>query len=275
MGRAVLYSPGDGEPEEVVITDVGSFLGYVSWREREQHKAVTAGHLMPFPVEGPAKGDPAAACQADLNEIAAELCGVALKDPKQTRAALSALRELNWAAGFEFAGASPSPLGASREFHLGNAVRHLHSLKVWRAWDWKRAEMETQRLGRTVPEEAAAVLRRSSPGAPALVYVIIHPALGAAKVGVSDPAGSRIAQHRRAGWQLVAAFRVTASAAVAIEADVLRWWRADLALPPFLTENQIPQGGWTETVASARIDLAATVARVCARAVSPESKPAI
>lgn len=40
MGRAVLYSPGDGEPETVDITDVDSFLVYVSWRDRDQHKAV-------------------------------------------------------------------------------------------------------------------------------------------------------------------------------------------------------------------------------------------
>lgn len=275
MGRAVLYSPGDSEPETVVITDVDSFLVYVSWRDRDQHKAVTAGHLMPFPAEGPAKGDPAAVCQASLNEIAAALFKIAPGNPEQARAALAALRELNWAAGLEFEGVPPSPAGASREYHLGIAVLHFGELEVRRAWDRKRAAIEAQRLGRAVPEEALVAVRRSRASAPALVYLIMHAALGAAKVGISDPAGSRISEHRRAGWQLLAAFRVAASAALAIEADVLRWWRADLALPSFLTQEQIPQGGWTETVASGSIDLAATVAHICELALLPESKPAL
>lgn len=125
-----------------------------------------------------------------------------------------------------------------------------------------------------VPAEAAARLRRSGPGSPSLVYVITHAALGAAKIGVSDPAGARIAQHRRAGWQLIAAFQVATDAAAAIEADVLGRWRGDLGLPPYLSRDQMPQDGWTETVAVDRIDLAATVAHVCELALLPESRPA-
>jgi hypothetical protein len=123
------------------------------------------------------------------------------------------------------------------------------------------------------PAEAAARLRRSGPGSPSLVYVITHAALGAAKIGVSDPAGARIAQHRRAGWQLIAAFQVAADAAAAIEANVLGRWRGDLGLPPYLSRGQMPQDGWTETVAVDRIDLAATVAHVCDLALLPESRP--
>ena len=77
----------------------------------------------------------------------------------------------------------------------------------------------------------------------------------------------RLAQHRREGWQLLAAFQVTAKAAIAIETDILRWWRAELALPSYLKRDQMPQGGWTETVAAGRVDLAATVTRICNLAV--------
>jgi hypothetical protein len=273
MGRAVLYSSGLDEPEKVIITSVASFTVFVSWCDRDQHKAVTPGQLMPFPED--AEGDLAAACQASLNEVAAALFRAAPGDPRQSKAALDALRELNWAARFEFEGTPPSPSGASREYHLGRAVQHLHSLKVWRAWDRRRAEMQAQRLERTMPEEAAAALRRSKASAPALVYVIMHPRLGATKIGVSDPAGARIAEHRRAGWLLLAAFGVAASAAMAIEAEILRWWRADLALPSFLAREQMPQGGWTETVASGSIDLAATVTHVCELSLLPEAKPAL
>jgi hypothetical protein len=71
----------------------------------------------------------------------------------------------------------------------------------------------------------------------------------------------------------VAAFRVVGSAAVAIEDDVLGWWRTGLGLPSYLRSDQMPQGGWTETVTAARIDLAATVARVCELALRPGSRP--
>jgi hypothetical protein len=50
-----------------------------------------------------------------------------------------------------------------------------------------------------------------------LIYLIKHDGYGAAKVGIGDMAGSRLAQHRREGWQLLAAFQVAVKAAVAIE----------------------------------------------------------
>jgi hypothetical protein len=37
--------------------------------------------------------------------------------------------------------------------------------------------------------------------------------------------------------------------------------------------GQMPQGGWTETVAAARIDLAATVTRICNLAVQQDARP--
>ena len=107
----------------------------------------------------------------------------------------------------------------------------------------------------------------------ALVYLITHAGYGAAKVGVSDPLGSRIAEHRRAGWELVASFKVAASAACAIEADILRWWRGELGLPPHLGRDQMPQGGWTETVATGSVDLAATVTRICNLAMQQDARP--
>ena len=57
-------------------------------------------------------------------------------------------------------------------------------------------------------------------------------------------------------------FRVTAESAVAIETDILKWW-GGLGLPSYLARAQMPQGGWTETVSIARVDLAATMTRIC------------
>jgi hypothetical protein len=107
----------------------------------------------------------------------------------------------------------------------------------------------------------------------AIVYLITHEVYGAAKVGITDMAGSRLAEHRREGWRILAAFQVTAKAAIAIEADVLRWWRRELGLPSYLSRDQMPQGGWTETVAAGRADLAATVTRICNLAVQQDARP--
>src|SRR5204862_7076956 len=75
-------------------------------------------------------------------------------------------------------------------------------------------------------------------------------------------------------WQILAVFQVSAKSAAAIETDVLKWWRGALGLPSYLTRDQMPQGGWTETVAAGRVDLAATVTRICNLAVaSPLTVP--
>jgi hypothetical protein len=96
----------------------------------------------------------------------------------------------------------------------------------------------------------------------------------AAKVGIADMSGSRLAQHRRNGWQILAVFQVSAKSAAAIETNVLKWWRVALGLPSYLTPSQMPQGGWTETVAASRIDLTETMTRICKLAVaSPPPGP--
>jgi hypothetical protein len=269
-GRTVLHTSG-GEPGEVVITGVDGGLVLVrrpGAPDSSADLAVLPGDLAPVP-DG---ADPVAASQASLNEFAATVIRAARWDAVQAEAALSALREHNWAAGFDFEGVGPAPTGSTREHHAAMAASHVRSLQVARAWERRRAELEA-RPPVGGPAEAADLLRRSAPGSPSLVYVITHAALGAAKIGVSDPAGARIAQHRRVGWQLIAAFQVAADAAAAIEADVLGWWRGHLGLPPYLSRGQMPQDGWTETVAAARIDLAATVAHVCELAMAAESRP--
>jgi hypothetical protein len=215
-----------------------------------------------------------AASQARLNEIVAGMIR-AVPGDRHVTMALEALRYHNWASGFEFEGKSHgiwSLQGADLHETLNAfAVRTTRQLESGKKIDAGRARMAAIALKDTMPPDIAALTRRLKADAPALVYVITHAALGAAKIGVSDAAGSRIAQHRRAGWQLIAAFHVAVYAACEIEDDVLRWWRSDLGLPPCLKREQMPQGGWTETVAVGAIDLAATVARVCEQALLPDA----
>lgn len=237
--------------------------GVPSLRQVQEGRA--RGTLEPLPAgETRPRIDIVASSQAVLNEFVFDAVAAAGWDRRQTEAALSALCELNWAAGFSFEGDYPRA-GSPRGEHAAKAVSHVRNLEVWRAFEVSQASMDASLPGERPP---------GWPGATALVYLVTHTELGAAKVGVSDPAGARIAQHRRAGWQLAAAFLVSGSGAVAIEADVLRWWRTGLGLPSYLRSDQMPQGGWTETVAAARIDLAATVARACEMALRPGSRPA-
>lgn len=224
---------------------------------------------LPQPAERQLEARAVAASQARLNEIVAEIIKTAPRDPKLIKQVLHALSMHNWAAGFGFEGE------LIRDARFSDwAVQATQALESRKRADAALARWESKTLEHVMPPDAAALTCRLKADAPALVYVIVHAALATAKIGVSDAAGSRIAEHRRAGWQLIAAFHVAAYAACAIEDDVLRWWRRNLRLPPYLKREQMPQGGWTETVALDSIDLAATVGHVCELALSPEAKPA-
>jgi len=97
---------------------------------------------------------------------------------------------------------------------------------------------------------------------PAMVYLVTHADRSATKVGITNAAGRQLKAHRRQGWQVVTAVQVPGKIAQFIELDILRWWRRDLGLPVHLERGEMPQGGWTETVASAEIDLAETISRI-------------
>lgn len=99
-------------------------------------------------------------------------------------------------------------------------------------------------------------------GEAAIVYLITHSGYGAAKIGITDAEGSRLKKHQRQGWQTLKMVEVPGELALAVEDNILNWWRAELALPAYLGKQEMPQGGWTETVDSAEIDLAATIRRI-------------
>jgi len=128
------------------------------------------------------------------------------------------------------------------------------------------------RCGKTVSPGLQAVqnghgCRWCSPGGfnaseDAFVYLAIHEVYDATKVGVTNVSSTRLALHRRRNWQIVMTVKVAGPDALAIEDGILNWWRVDLGLPIYLGPDEMPQGGWTETVASCEIDLAATIRRI-------------
>jgi hypothetical protein len=99
------------------------------------------------------------------------------------------------------------------------------------------------------------------PSEAAIVYLVTHPGYGSAKIGITNT-GARVRQHSRHGWQTLVTARVPGGLAMTIEKEILDWWRAELALPIHLGQQEMPQGGWTETVNSTGIDLAATIRRI-------------
>ena len=47
-----------------------------------------------------------------------------------------------------------------------------------------------------------------------------------------------------------------------MEQDIIKWFRVEIGLPIYLSDNQMPQGGWTETVDASEIDLPTIWAKV-------------
>jgi hypothetical protein len=101
--------------------------------------------------------------------------------------------------------------------------------------------------------------------APAFVYLVTHPQLGAHKVGIGMVGGPRLALHQKHGWQVYRTVNVpTGEEAYRVESEVLRWLRLDLGLPPFLTPEDMPQRGDTETVEADAVGLPTIWERVIA-----------
>ena len=246
---AATIAPSRAAPEDLTL---------LAGRGTEAGESLTAGDLV-------------AASQASLNEIVAAIIRDGPASRWQAGNALNALRYHNWAFGFTFEGESPSKMPWDR-VPRDTAVRMARALEAGERYRAQLAQAEADALEHGLPNESTALAKRRGFRAdePALVYLITHAAFGAVKVGIADASGLRLAQHRREGWQMLAAFQVTAKAAIAIETDILRWWRAELALPSYLKRDQMPQGGWTETVAAGRVDLAATVTRICNLAVASQ-----
>lgn len=205
--------------------------------------------------------DDLAASQADLNGYLAHMItGDAFTERRYVDRALTALELHNWASGYDLCGSRPPDGPIARQSCARGAIEAVRAIDAMSRGDDNRARREAEQLARGLPTLARSGL---PPDAPAAVYLITHDKLGAAKVGIGDVAGLRLAQHRREGWQVLAMFRVTATSAAAIERNILEWWRGPLGLPSYLTRDQMPQAGWTETVATARVDLAATMTRIC------------
>ena len=100
---------------------------------------------------------------------------------------------------------------------------------------------------------------------PAIVYLITNSKLGAHKIGVAGATkhNERLTKHRKQGWTVYKQKEFKKGIqAFTIEGKVLNWLRYKKDLAPFLSIEQMPQAGWTETVDASEIDLPTIWAKV-------------
>lgn len=91
---------------------------------------------------------------------------------------------------------------------------------------------------------------------PTLLYLIYHKKMGAIKVGVNDIGNSRFASHRRMGWDIVDYWYFdNIGLAKKAEKLILNKFRQKSKMYNFLSKDQMPQGGYTETFPVSIINL--------------------
>lgn len=93
---------------------------------------------------------------------------------------------------------------------------------------------------------------------PAIIYLITHPKYGAHKIGVAGGAkhNERLKKHKSQGWIIYRHKEFKKGIqAFTVEGKVLHWLRYKKDLAPFLSIEQMPQAGWSETVNGSKIDL--------------------
>jgi len=100
---------------------------------------------------------------------------------------------------------------------------------------------------------------------PAIIYLISSSKFNAHKIGVAGATehNQRLDKHRLNGWTIYKhkEFK-NGEVAFTIEQKVLKWFMNDKKLFPFVSPEDMPQGGSSETVDAAEIDLPTIWAKV-------------
>ena len=103
----------------------------------------------------------------------------------------------------------------------------------------------------------------SNDARPARVYLIQHPDLSVAKIGITGQHTKydRLSQHEELGWEVLGTWEfATGKESQEVEGTVLSWWRDELEAPQALTTEEMPQRGETETAWLTDVNIDETVA---------------
>ena len=93
---------------------------------------------------------------------------------------------------------------------------------------------------------------------PAIIYLITHLKYGAHKIGVAGASkhNERLEKHSKQGWSLYKSKKYKSGLqAFTVETELVSWLRYKKNLLPYLSAEQMPQSGWTETVDASEISL--------------------
>jgi hypothetical protein len=99
----------------------------------------------------------------------------------------------------------------------------------------------------------------------AIIYLITNEILGAHKIGVAGTSekNERMSKHSSQKWKVFKIMEFDRGEnAFIVEQEILRWLRKDKDLMVYLSGEQMPQGGFTETVDASEIDLPTIWAKV-------------
>lgn len=109
-----------------------------------------------------------------------------------------------------------------------------------------------------------------------IVYVVVHPARRAVKVGYTSPGAGRIEELMRDGWQPFRRLHVaTPDIARTVEQATLFDLRNRLYIPQFLTSDRMRTFGWTETASIGLIDPKRLWEIVCEQAGLLQMSPSV
>ena len=96
-------------------------------------------------------------------------------------------------------------------------------------------------------------------------YLTTNSLLNAHKIGITstDSKTDRLKIHENANWKTYKIMELEKSSeALRIESEILDWLRLELNLAPYLSREEMPQGGYSETVDASEIDLPTIWAKV-------------
>jgi hypothetical protein len=91
-----------------------------------------------------------------------------------------------------------------------------------------------------------------------VLYLVSHDGFNSVKIGISSNSskGDRLQDHTQYGWKVDGLWVFDRLRnAEQVEGAVIAWWRNTLSLPPSCKPEQMPQGGYTETVSLSSLNI--------------------
>ena len=113
----------------------------------------------------------------------------------------------------------------------------------------------------------------SKPHQPGVTYLIVNVKLGAIKVGITGVDTDRLKTFRQLGWVVHIEKFKTGYEATSVEGAILNWWRIERALPPYLSPEDIPINGATETAELEMMPIYGAVERIGEAATRTRERP--